>query len=101
MNPVVANQTNSAANHTPPATENREALLRQIMEHDFVAFDLNLYLNTHPTDVEALRRHREAVEASNSRKAQYQQMYGPLTASAADNKNRWTWSENPWPWMKM
>ncbi len=33
---------------------NRDDLLRELTALDFVAVDLNLYLNTHPMDCEAI-----------------------------------------------
>jgi len=76
----------------------QEALLRKIMEYDFYAIDLNLYLDTHPTDRRAIRMFREAVEKSNSLKKEYNKLYGPLTAADVMDNDYWTWIYGPWPW---
>ena len=72
----------------------REALLYQIMQYKFSLIELNLYLDTNPSD-------RNAIELYNKCK-KYENMYGPLTLDSNDlNENRWEWINSPWPWEVM
>ena len=46
--------------------DERNTLLEQIMAYDFVLIDLGLYLNTHPSDRNALRDYKMALEHSEN-----------------------------------
>ena len=81
-------------------TLNRETLLKQMMEMDFRATDLNLYLNTHPSDTEALKMYNEAVNKSNLIKKDYEKHFGPLTGARSTDLDSWRWMDSPWPWEK-
>ena len=78
---------------------NRE-LMEKIRSLSFVAQELELYLDTHPTCKVALDYYYQTVDALKKLKDEYQAKYGPLTRCAADNDNRWTWLDRPWPWEK-
>ena len=77
--------------------ENQEKLLKEVMAASFSAFDLHLYLNTHPYDQRALYLFNLNTQRSLMLRQNYERMYGPLTASAATGYP-WQWINNPWPW---
>ncbi|MDF2930417.1 MAG: CotJB protein [Anaerospora sp.] len=56
------------------------AMLEKVLEIQFVAIELNLYLDTHPCDQDALNDYNCAVELLIIR------------------GREWQWSEGPWPW---
>ena len=68
----------------------------EIMNLDFSAQELALYLDTHPEDQRALFLHRKYVKQSKDLKDKYQKVYGPLSCNFPCNK--WRWLEGPWPW---
>ncbi|HML35955.1 MAG TPA: spore coat protein CotJB [Bacillota bacterium] len=73
-------------------------LLRKIQALEFAIYDISLYLDTHPTDQNALcfyHQHREMLDAAVD---EYTKCYGPLTIGTVESKNKWTWIEKPWPW---
>ena len=76
----------------------REALLKQITILDFMAVDLQLYLNTHPTDKDALEMYNDCIDNARAAKKVYEQQFGPLTGFRSDAPDGWTWSDEPWPW---
>ena len=78
----------------------RNELLRKIQEIDFYAYDLQLYLNTHPDCERALTLYGKTIEEAKKLRNEYEAMYGPLTASASIKKYPWQWSKNPWTWEK-
>ena len=43
----------------------REMMLQKLMELDFLAVDLGLYLNTHPTETEAINAYNQTIEAAD------------------------------------
>lgn len=75
---------------------NSEKLLCKIMEIKFYAFDIALYLDTHPEDKRALVIHNDMVQKYKVLEKQYEDEYGPLTMST--EMNSWAWIETPWPW---
>jgi spore coat protein JB len=77
--------------------EAQEKMLKDLMALDFMAIDLNLYLNTHPYDGRALMIFINTVQRSNMVRDNYERMYGPITASAS-NSWPWPWINSPWPW---
>ena len=78
----------------------RQEMLRKIQEADFYAFDLQLYLNTHPDCERALNLYTQTVREAYELRKKYEEKYGPLTAMATPNKLPWQWSKNPWSWEK-
>ena len=74
----------------------RKEMLMQIKEYSFALDELNLYLDTHPDDAQALCLHNSYSRTLRDLETQYQKVYGPLTANYPCNK--WRWLEEPWPW---
>jgi len=73
--------------------------LECVMELEFTAIDLNLFLDTHPTDKKALNYYDKTVMELRKAKKEYEEEYGPLTyLGVTPNKNYWQWVEEPWPW---
>lgn len=77
---------------------NREEMLMQLTAMDFYTVDLNLYLNTHPNDEQALSKFNAVAAEANNLRQQYEEMYGPLSTRRPIKGPPWEWIENPWPW---
>lgn len=76
---------------------NRNELMQKIMEYKFAVNDMALYLDTHPCDFNALKKHSEFVENYNNCKSRYEKLYGPL--SIYEETDSWEkWVYEPWPW---
>ena len=76
----------------------RDALLREITIIDFMALDLQLYLNTHPDDTNALEMYNDCITRSKELHKLYAEDYGPLTSFRSKGQPGWTWNLEPWPW---
>ena len=76
--------------------ESRRELINKIRSLEFAIIELAEYLDTHNTDKNALKLHREYANALHELKEKYQKKYGPLTINFPCNK--WRWIEEPWPW---
>ena len=72
-------------------------LLMRVYETGFALDDVTLYLDTHPTDYDAMNYYKYAKKLNEDAVKAYEEVYGPLMINrvAADN---WVWVENPWPW---
>lgn len=79
---------------------NEAKLMRQIMEYDFAQYELMLYLDTHPEDAKALKLYRKVTQKANELRELYEANFGPITADASMEEERWNWIDNPWPWDK-
>lgn len=77
----------------------QENLLTDIAALDFMLIDLSLYLDTHPTDINALNLFNNIQAKTNMEKTNYAANYGPLTLGSTSNTS-WNWLCNPWPWDK-
>ncbi|KNF08574.1 spore coat composition protein, manganese catalase family [Gottschalkia purinilytica] len=75
----------------------RKAMLKQLMELDFVLVETALYLNTHPHDEEALRLHNTFSKKSKDLTCIYESKYGPLTFKGM-SRYPWQYIDDPWPW---
>lgn len=80
----------------------KEDLKRRLSELQFAAIDLNLFLDTHPCDKEALEMFKKITKTIESVKMDYVRKYGPLKAgdSADDVPFQWASGEFKWPWEK-
>jgi len=78
--------------------EKQMALLRQIQEMEFVAIELQIYLDTHPCDQDALNDYNCAIEKLERLMAEYTKDYGSIVALGYHGSTRWLWMESPWPW---
>ena len=80
--------------------EQQRSMLIKVQEMQFVALELNLYLDTHPCDKDALNDFNCAVEKLKKYKQAYEQVYGPLLNSGMSGlaKETWQWVDCPWPW---
>lgn len=80
--------------------EKQVELLSKIQELEFIALELNLYLDTHPCDEEALRDYQQAVETAAKYVRKYEAEYGPLYnfGVSHETSGSWRWINGPWPW---
>ena len=80
--------------------EEQRSMLIKVQEMQFVALELNLYLDTHPCDKDALNDFNCAVEMLKEYKEAYEQAYGPLLNFGMSGfvKETWQWLDSPWPW---
>ncbi len=75
----------------------REAKLFNVMQYSFAINDLNLWLDLHPDDRNALIFFKELVKEEKEAKKEYMTMYGPLTVNKVTG-DKFDWIDSPWPW---
>ncbi|MCD4642475.1 hypothetical protein AR454_00995 [Bacillus mycoides] len=77
----------------------RENLLLQIQQLEFFLLELQLYLDTHPSDEGALMQFNKYSKTLQQLKLKFDKKYGPLLGFGfSESKNTWKWIDNPWPW---
>ena len=52
--------------------------LRKLQEVDFVLLELNLYLDTHPNDHEAMKQYNYYAQKRKKIACEYEEKYGPI-----------------------
>ena len=100
---------------TRPSSQpmNRSELYRWVMALGFCAYDMLLYLDTHPDDAQALSYYNQCNELYNSAKKTYEERFEPLSAfgsqpledwdwndTVSENSDCWNWINEPWPWQE-
>ncbi|MBD1371016.1 spore coat protein CotJB [Hazenella sp. IB182357] len=80
-------------------TEQQLRMLKQLQEVDFVLLELNLYLDTHPNDPDALKQYNWYAQKRTEIAHNYESCYGPLmNYGHSFNQYPNGWNTGPWPW---
>lgn len=74
--------------------------LYKLQEIAFAAHDINLYLDTHPNDTNAINLYNEYNKQEKMLNSMYERKYGPLDLSDEEGLGMtpWSWINEPWPW---
>jgi spore coat protein JB len=73
----------------------REALLLRLSAAQFAAWEMHVFLDTHPSNKEALALRDKYVRECAQLKREYEEKYGLLTFQSGSPNQ---WLANPWPW---
>lgn len=103
------NNSNNAVNHlgdkTNIGTGNlselgipENSLLEKLMALDFMAVDLQLYLDTHPEDKNAIKMYNETLKEAQVYREQYEKEFAPLYSFRSPAIGGWRWEREPFPW---
>ena len=77
----------------------KDKKLLNIQMYTFALKDLNLYLDTHPSDDSMLVEFNKINNKLIELKKEYENLYGPLCINSM-NSDTYSWINNPWPWDK-
>ncbi len=73
--------------------------LRKIHAYDFALVELQLYLDTHPDDMDALKARKMYTARRKQMVTEYETRFGKYIVTADDVGNDyWDWVKDPWPW---
>jgi spore coat protein JB len=70
----------------------------ELMALGFVIKELNLYLDTHPRDKDALDMLMQLNKLMQEGMDKFVALYGPQTIMDIMSGDRYTWIDSPWPW---
>lgn len=76
----------------------KHVLMKNIYELGFVLTEMNLYLDTHPDDMEAIEYYAQIKDKYCGYMTKYADYYGPLDKLHISNDNYWMWVATPMPW---
>lgn len=75
------------------------SLMLKLQQLEFAAVDLNLYLDNHPENKDALCDYNAITKEISKLKKLFELKYGPLSNfGTSESLNRWAWVDDPWPW---
>lgn len=79
--------------------DNRSFLEKRIKAYDFALVEMNLYLDTHPQDKQALQLFYMYREKRDQLVEEYEKHFGPYVNTVTNVQgDRFTWICDPWPW---
>jgi len=77
-------------------SEEQRKLLLELQIADFNVIDWDLYMHTHPTDMEGCQKLTEITKYAKKLRKHYESLYGPLTILTPRSCDQV--SCTPWPW---
>lgn len=82
-----------------PMSQTYYQLLQEVQTVDFVLVELNLYLDTHPEDKQALAQFEQFQQRKQLVSQEFESQFGPLRGFGNSSMgSKWCWSDGPWPW---
>ena len=81
-----------------PQQMTRNELFNWVSMLGFCAFDMALYLDTHPDDEEALNYFNQCNELYRSARDTYEEQFGALRMIPNQPLDSWDWNTAPMPW---
>lgn len=88
----------SQRNNSCNIVADKHALMKNIYELGFILTETNLYLDTHPNDMEAIEYYAQIRDKYCNYMTKYADYYGPLDKLHMSNDNYWMWVSTPMPW---
>jgi spore coat protein JB len=74
-------------------------MLEQLQAVDFVLVELTLYLDTHPSDMDAINQFNQFSKERRQLKKAFEREFGPLLQYGNSySAYPWNWADSPWPW---
>ena len=64
----------------------------------FCAFDMMLYLDTHPSDRNAMESFNHYARIKTQMEREFSKEYYPLRKDLAESSCKWRWGDAPLPW---
>ena len=72
--------------------------LSELQVLGFALQELALYLDTHREDKQALEMYRQYQKIYHDCMMQYGKNEGPMSHAMPDDRDRYAWLDDPWPW---
>lgn len=80
-----------------PQTKRQQVLL-EVQMYDFVAHEINLYLDMHPQNQRMVKLYTEYAQKAKEAMHRFETEFGPLAVKDSQDKPPFQWVQGPWPW---
>ena len=78
----------------------RDRFLLEIQKYGFYLKDLGLYLDLHPTDMDALETFNDTRNKYGQLMEEFNKRYYPLRYCKSVNTNNYRWLDGKYPWVR-
>lgn len=82
------------------ASNEKDELLLNLQRYSFAAHEMNLYLDLHSEDIQAIGLYNQYKEEENKLLKEYESKYGKIILDINENYT-WDWGDSPWPWERI
>lgn len=76
----------------------RMTMMRRLSAEQFAAWELHIFLDTHPHDRQAFEMYQKHMKKAKELKMQFEQKFGPISEPNDFDGGHWNWNNAPWPW---
>ena len=76
----------------------KEMLLRRLSSAQFAAWEMHIYLDTHPNDRSALMSMQKYEDKARALRKEYERRFGPIRPFDMYGDARFEWVKDPWQW---
>lgn len=73
----------------------RRMAMLKLSSIQFAAWELHMYLDTHPNDKYAKEKYKKYIAEYEFLLAEYEKVFGPIKQQTAKGN---AWLSDPWPW---
>ncbi len=73
----------------------RENMLKKLSAVQFTLWEMHLYLDTHPWDLQMLEVQNRTAAKYKILRSEFEEKFCPLTA---EKTHGFEWLKGPWPW---
>jgi spore coat protein JB len=93
------NEGNLQSEKSIRGDENYRKELEELQKVDFALVELTLYLDTHPTDMQAVQQFNQLAQRRQQLANEFEMKFGPLLQYGHSySRFPWQWIDSPWPW---
>lgn len=76
----------------------RQKALLEVQMYEFIAHELNLFLDMHPDHQRMLSLFHEYTQKAKEASMAFEKQYGPLSVQNSSLQVPFQWIQGPWPW---
>ncbi len=89
---------NGFSNYFFQPENERQKKLALVQMYMFVAHEINLFLDTHPTNEDMIMLYNKYASLYKEAMCEYESAFGPLLVTNSNETNPFIWVKGPWPW---
>ena len=89
---------NGFSNYFFQPENDRQKKLALVQMYLFIAHEINLFLDTHPTNEEMIMLYNKYASLYKEAMCEFESVYGPLLVANTNESNPFSWVKGPWPW---
>ena len=89
---------NGFSNYYFQPQNERQKKLALVQMYLFISHEINLYLDTHPSDEQMIQMYLEYAKRLKDAMCDFENMFGPILVANSKDTMCFDWVKGPWPW---